>query len=662
MNLITLKDVSLSFISGKETIKVIQNLSFAFPDSGLFSLIGESGSGKSSLLNLLAGFLSPTGGEIKYNLPLEQIGFVFQNLFLIDHLSVRENVMLPLLLKGVSREEGSKTAQSLLEEVGIGELQERQINELSGGQKARVGVARGLALGGKILLADEPTGSLDSENSKKMMELFSSLGKKMLVIIVTHNEKQAMAYSDFVYAMKDFGLVNLKKKELDKKTLKPEGDEKKSRLRMRTCILLAYSFLKKRTLKVLLSLLFSSLCLSLVGTLASFSSGGKKELVSLGKECFDYSLVSCAEKREYEIPGQEMTLIKKVRLSEKTKGELLKEDPSLLFYPSFDYVLPSFLNGESVKGKFENQLFLTPSFPDLSRLSSGRLPQTFNEAVANSAFLKENSLSLNDIFSVRNDSGIETKIGDDIYKDVISLSIDFKIVGISREKEVLSRPTVYYSYPLMADYLFSLHLSNAAKGLNREMTLKERYEDYSEEDDTLTSFKTLVKTNDPLLLKERVQANHQSVYLVSFPLEMTASFQDIVSSFSKIILIFIILALICSFLLEFTFIESLYQEKKEEMAVCLSFHLSKKDFFRLGRGQDLIVGFYLSLLSVFFLFLLKAIGNRLLFSFLLPPFLTINPFIVCLLVLSSFGFAFLSGRLPLINIWKSDLVLSLKGE
>lgn len=182
------------------------------------AVCGPSGCGKSTLLNIL-GFLDiPTEGKYFFMgedassfsdskrsfLRREKAGFVFQSFNLLPKLSVIENAMLPLLYLGVSRKEAHKKAYSLLERVGLSSKSENDIMELSGGERQRVGLARALSNDPEILLADEPTGNLDSENSLQVLDLLTEINKerKMTVIMVTHDMKLA-ARAERIIKIKD---------------------------------------------------------------------------------------------------------------------------------------------------------------------------------------------------------------------------------------------------------------------------------------------------------------------------------------------------------------------------------------------------------------------------------------------------------------------------
>ncbi len=207
LSLIQLNNVTKVYQTGKDQVCVFKQTSLSIEHNELVAIIGESGSGKSTMLNLLGLLDRPSSGNYFLNakdttaytddeladLRNRQIGFVFQSFFLFPHLNIEQNVAMPLLFRNISHHEALKHVQELLEKFHIDHLSNRKPHEMSGGQQQRVAIARALITNPLIILADEPTGSLDSKTSKEIMDLFFALYKKenKTVIIVTHNKQIA---------------------------------------------------------------------------------------------------------------------------------------------------------------------------------------------------------------------------------------------------------------------------------------------------------------------------------------------------------------------------------------------------------------------------------------------------------------------------------------
>lgn len=226
--LIRIKNLSKSFLEGNQTRLVLQNLSICFAQGEFIAILGKSGSGKSTLLNLLSGIDQPDGGEIWINgfqisalaerqrtlFRRREIGFIFQFFNLIPTLTVGENVTLPLELNGLDAQSSRRVAAPLLGKVGLEDRWDTFPDRLSGGEQQRVAIARALVHNPSILLADEPTGNLDEETGRQVMQLLDELtrqaGKNL--IMVTHSI-EAAAFADKIYSLRE-GQLHAETREL----------------------------------------------------------------------------------------------------------------------------------------------------------------------------------------------------------------------------------------------------------------------------------------------------------------------------------------------------------------------------------------------------------------------------------------------------------------
>jgi len=218
--MLKLTDIYKYYKLGEEKVAALNNVNISFGKSEFVSILGSSGSGKTTLLNLIGGLDRYSTGDLiidgKSTKEFKDkdwdsyrnntIGFVFQSYNLIPHLSVLDNVSIALSLSGVSSKERNRIAKQSLTDVGLEKHMYKKPNQLSGGQMQRVAIARALVNNPKILLADEPTGALDSTTSIQIMELIKKISKDRLVIMVTHNPELAKKYSDRIVKLSD-GLV-----------------------------------------------------------------------------------------------------------------------------------------------------------------------------------------------------------------------------------------------------------------------------------------------------------------------------------------------------------------------------------------------------------------------------------------------------------------------
>ncbi len=218
--LISIRNLNKTYIMGAEIVEALKNVSLDIAKNEYVALMGPSGSGKSTLMNLLGCLDSPTQGEDWLNgtevstmddgelaeVRNKEIGFVFQTFNLLPRLSALENVALPLVYAGVNKEDRLAKARKVLESVGLGDRVSHKPNELSGGQRQRVAIARALVNDPAIILADEPTGNLDTKTSSEIMTLFEQIHRLGNTVIVVTHENDIAQHAHRIVRLRD-GLI-----------------------------------------------------------------------------------------------------------------------------------------------------------------------------------------------------------------------------------------------------------------------------------------------------------------------------------------------------------------------------------------------------------------------------------------------------------------------
>ncbi|MBE5787084.1 MAG: ABC transporter ATP-binding protein/permease [Clostridiales bacterium] len=287
--MLTLKNIVKIYEAGPNQVEALRGVDLQFRDCEFAAILGPSGCGKTTLLNIIGGLDQYTDGDLSVNGKTTKqfkdkdwdtyrnhsIGFVFQNYNLIPHQTVLSNVELALTLSGVSRTERRKRAMAVLEKVGLADQMKKKPNQMSGGQMQRVAIARALINDPDILLADEPTGALDSETSVQVMEILKEIAKEKLVIMVTHNPELADTYANRIIRLLD-GKVVSDSNPCHEKELAPAVEtskQKKPSMSFRTALSLSLNNLLTKKGRTILTAFAGSIGIIGIALILSLSSG-----------------------------------------------------------------------------------------------------------------------------------------------------------------------------------------------------------------------------------------------------------------------------------------------------------------------------------------------------------------------------------------------------
>jgi hypothetical protein len=303
--MLELNDIKKDYVTGSTTVSALKGINLRFRDCEFVSILGQSGCGKTTMLNIIGGLDKYTSGDLKINgvstknykdrdwdfYRNNSIGFVFQSYNLIPHQTVLSNVELALTLSGVSKAERKKRAIEALEKVGLGEQIYKKPNQMSGGQMQRVAIARALVNNPDILLADEPTGALDTETSIQIMELLKEISKDRLIIMVTHNPELAKDYSTRIvrlldgvitddsdpYSLEDME-ADIRAKEAAKvktseKKIKKSGKKQKTSMSFFTALSLSFNNLMTKKTRTILTAFAGSIGIIGIAMILSISNG-----------------------------------------------------------------------------------------------------------------------------------------------------------------------------------------------------------------------------------------------------------------------------------------------------------------------------------------------------------------------------------------------------
>lgn len=296
-----LECVSLSktYVTGMQEQRALNQVSLSFRDREFVSILGQSGSGKTTLLNMIGGLDRYDSGDLLVDgrstkefserdwddYRCRRVGFVFQNYSLIPHQSVLANVELALTIAGVGRAERRRRAREVLTEVGLKEHLHKRPNQLSGGQMQRVAIARALINDPQILLADEPTGALDSETGAQVVEMLKKVAEKRLVVMVTHNARLAEQYSTRIVRLLDGRVVDDSHPfEAGRADAAPEAAKGHSGMSFLTSLALSLSNLRTKKGRTILTALAGSVGIAGIALILSLSGGVNRYIDNLEKE------------------------------------------------------------------------------------------------------------------------------------------------------------------------------------------------------------------------------------------------------------------------------------------------------------------------------------------------------------------------------------------
>lgn len=309
--MLKLKNISKTYVIGEFSQNALDGISVEFRKAEFVTILGPSGCGKTTLLNVIGGLDHADKGDLIINEKSTKnfidsewdmyrnnsIGFIFQSHNLISHLSVLQNVEMGLSLSGVSQSEAKKRAIEVLDRVGLKDHIHKRPNQLSGGQSQRVAIARALANNPDVILADEPTGSLDSETSIQILDLIKEIAKNKLVIMVTHDSEMAYRYASRIIKLKDGKIVDdsnpIKEKLVDNSVLVL----KKTAMSFKTALISSINNIRTKLGRTLLTAFAGSIGIIGIALILALSNGLDKEIEKFERDTLSGYPITITESR-----------------------------------------------------------------------------------------------------------------------------------------------------------------------------------------------------------------------------------------------------------------------------------------------------------------------------------------------------------------------------
>lgn len=308
--MLRLENIVKTYVTGELRQTALKGVSISFREHEFVSILGQSGSGKTTLLNIIGGLDRYDSGDLVIDgvstkdykdadwdyYRNHSIGFVFQSYNLIPHQTVLANVEMSLTLAGVSKKERRQRAVEVLEKVGLGDQLHKRPNQMSGGQMQRVAIARALINHPTILLADEPTGALDSETSVQIMDLLQEIAKDTLVVMVTHNQELAERYSTRIVRLRDGAIIGDTDPYTDQEAQRPPEKHKKISMSFATALSLSFQNLGTKKGRTLLTAFAGSIGIIGIALILGLSTGMNDYIDDIQKETMtSYPITISAE-------------------------------------------------------------------------------------------------------------------------------------------------------------------------------------------------------------------------------------------------------------------------------------------------------------------------------------------------------------------------------
>ena len=638
MKLLIAKNISKRYqINKTQEFYALKPTNLSFDDKGLVLISGHSGSGKSTLINLLSKIDKPSSGELYFNnksyssikgrkeniFRNRSIGIIYQEYHLFPNLTVLQNVTVPALISGVRKKKAIKHAKELLKRFNILEdLWNTKAQYLSGGESQRVCIARALINDPKIIFCDEPTGALDSANSKTVIEYLKEISKTRLVILVSHNLQLTKEYADRLIEISDGKVTHdsyirniTNEGQLEKKT-------KSKRSSSWTNIFLLSNY-RKHLKRNAFCITAFSISLTLLYLVLGFSDNKTKALKDATSKQFAFGVGTISE--EVKTSGSGLLSLSKSsrpKLSKLEHVDFLTENFEIC--PNFSAIIPSNIQIFSNSLPLYNYYFipvfsLNSRYIEQTQIIYGSLPEidNFDEVFINLEAFNRLVVDLNknpigEFITITNE--IATSYMDELQLEVIDvfrINKTLKITGVVKDLEYLSTPKIYFSYNKLCDYLKELLLLNLSTYKGEDISWYERVlkaDDHS----VLSSYSYylfLKDINKRDILFDGVNLGGNLVYTNQAILVASSLFSFLEVAEYGVIL-FLIICFIGSVLILSIISFTSYSEDSKNSAILSSLGASNEDISSIYLGESIInSGFSIGISSLLSLILAKLINS-----------------------------------------------------
>ena len=574
--------LELKNVCKKYDREVLKKINLKFGNKGLICLVGESGSGKTTLLNIIGGLEQPDSGKVIFNgnniknidssfYSNQLVSFINQNYNLIDKYTVLENILLPIELRRIR---SPCNVDNILKMLGIYSLKNKKVISLSGGEKQRVAIARCIVQNTRVILADEPTGALDSENAYSVMRILKNLSKQKLVIVVTHNIELANSFADGIIKIND-GKICSKLKIINKNKYSKIKCNRKIKLSFIKLVKYAIKNLNNKLLRNILTILAFTIGLLSLEIVLSIKTGFNKELDSLNKSSFfNYPLV--ISKNNY-VDDFSNKVENKNGVNVK-KGSFVTNEIDDKLISLVNNIDKKYVNGityyRDIDYEFKSISYVNPS-NNYFYLVSGRMPENKNEVLI--MYDEEDSISdkLYNYLDVANNGLINNvfKVND---KELI-------ITGIvkSNNDYFKSLSGILYSNDLFDNEITDIYIyANNLKAKNKIKDLLKDYEIFDNAEEVVNLTKKMV------------------------------------NGISLVLILFSVISLIVSMIMIFVISYISVMERNKDIGIYKSIGFRNKDIKNLFIVENLIIGMCSFYLTMIFILLVSNVINKFVYSYI----------------------------------------------
>ena len=643
MRKIELVNVTRQYVTDKkESLYAVNNISLSFEDHGFVSITGKSGSGKSTILNMIGGLDNPTSGSVMYeriNLAKlkgkrkrdyykNHISILFQNCNLLEDEDVYFNIALPLFIKGVKEKKIKERVKQVFNLVGLKEeLYKQKASVCSGGEKQRIALARCLVSEAEVLLCDEPTGALDSKNSKVVMDILKEYSKEHLVIMVSHNLQLVEDYSDRIIEITE-GKIS---KDIDKLTKNdiPKHNVKRSKKSSKWINILSFRNIKKRFGRNLFSFFACLIALSSAFLSIGFIFGKQKSVDDLSLKQFDFGVATV--QREEKISSESMFSLTR---STRPKLETLQNHSEITMnydiYPNYDALIPMDMKVSYDEVEIDNLLYSPiESFNNTSinsyLLMDGYLPiiDSINEAVINNSAYEKLKADYNiDPLGKRLEISTSVKtrfidVDETVVEDIFEFNESVLITGVVKEMNYLQNPKIYYSYDALDDYFENTKIENLSTYIGVDYSWKDRIND-AEHFDSITSYSYRlflkdVSKGDMLFESEELGDN---LVITSSSLLIRSSLINFMDVAEYGLSAFLIVAGIGTLCVMSIMSFASYSEDHKVSAILTCFGADNSEIYEIYLNESFLIGFVALLFAFLASFGLSILINNLIFNLL----------------------------------------------